>query len=298
MKSEALLRINKILKRKTPQLDTEELFRKIDEREIISVFQKIDQILNNAKELGMEHLAESIASLHHSLFESAIFNNSEKARLSLLYLKTKLFRSVSFSTKELSYFLYNYSKMWFRLLITLEAQAHIYISWLDYYERLRTKINYSDVIQNIHKYLPNVEMNLENMFYEQISTRLNHILFEKPSVEGGEELQRWVYNLMYSHLMEQDKNAFRELICLLYQIPPLDEVLGFEEIFHEYGKSWYRQSLKLKKWFLHFNQKITTDVQLVERLWRGQFWYRISGKPFKLVVEEWRKNHLHFLNAQ
>jgi hypothetical protein len=149
---DTLERINNILKRTSPQLESEEIFEKIDEKEVIEVFQSLERVLKNSFTNDQKNASITVATIHHNLFENAVYKNNEKARLSLLFLKSKFSKLANFSDHGLGLFLYNYSKTWFKFFISLEAKARLYISWIDLQEKTMLETNFSEIVSDIDKF--------------------------------------------------------------------------------------------------------------------------------------------------
>ncbi|OLS21525.1 MAG: hypothetical protein HeimC3_35090 [Candidatus Heimdallarchaeota archaeon LC_3] len=288
--STSIDKINKILKRSSPQLESDDVLENIDEKEIIEIFTSLEKLLKNAFTSNQKEAAFTVASIHHNLFEGAVYKNNEKARLSLLFLKSKFKKLANFSENGLGHFLYNYTKMWFRFFISLEGKARLYISWIDLAERNSKRVKYDEIISDIDKFLPDIDPNsmFDDIYNEEIKSKLQTILYKKNTAETGTELQKWIYSLMYEHIIEKDKSAFKKLILILFQFPN-DNLLAFDEILHEYAKAWYRHSLKIKKWFIFFSNKMSQEPHLVDRMWRGMFWSRLEGKALKEIVNDWRE---------
>jgi hypothetical protein len=292
--AETLDRINKILKRTSPQLESEEIFEKIDEREVIEVFQSLEKVLKNSFTTDQKNASMIVATIHHNLFENAVYKNNEKARLSLLFLKSKFSKLANFSDHGLGLFLYNYSKTWFKFFISLEAKARLYISWIDLQEKTMLETNFSEIVSNINKFLPDIDSNsmFDDVFNEETRNKLLELIKENNTTTIGLELQKWIYSLMHKQVMENDQKAFKEMIMVLFQYPD-DDLMGFDEILHEYAKAWYRHSLRLKKWFINFSNKLNQEPYLVEKMWRGMFWSQMTsrGKTLKEVVNNWKEKN-------
>ncbi|MFW9928754.1 MAG: hypothetical protein ACFFD1_05140 [Candidatus Thorarchaeota archaeon] len=293
--SKTLDKINKILKRTTTTSTEEEIVSNIDQKEIINVFTALENLFKTSFEKGLVEGATALASVHHSLFENAVYNNNEKARLSLLFLKAKFKKLAHFTDPEFKIFLYNYSKMWFKLFITLEAKAQIYVGWLDFsLKHQKNLVNYEKLVSDFDKFLPDFDTNtiINDMVNEEIRKRLYDILYKKTTTTAGFELHEWIYSLMHNYVINKDQSAYNSLLFLFFQFPPIEELIAFDEILHEYGKAWYRHSLQLKKWFLNFGQKVGQDPYLIDRMWKGLFWSKFQGKTsLKNIIDEWREKH-------
>ena len=98
---------------------------------------------------------------------------------------------------------------------------------------------------------------------------------------------------MRESILDNKIESQQKLLQIQLQFPDIESIRAFDEIIYEYGKNWYKISLQFKKWFTNFSEKLSQpeNVKTIDRLWKGQFWYRIKGKRFKIVVESWKTNH-------
>ena len=89
-------------------------------------------MLKEAYSVSQEKFSNTVASIHHHLFENAVHRGSEKARLSLLFLRSKFSRIAQFPPNGVGIFFHEYARAWFRFLISLEAQALFYLALIDH----------------------------------------------------------------------------------------------------------------------------------------------------------------------
>lgn len=285
-------KINTILKRKVPVPQVESTIEKINQEEILDIFKTLETLLENSFAKSYRDAGLILASIHHNLFESAVYKNSEKARLSLLFLKSKFTQIANLTSKSVGPFVYSYTKHWFKLLLILESQANMYIKWLAFEEGS----DLNEVIKHIDEVLPDLENTSLTGLADNTNTtkdQLYQILTENNTTDAGFLMMKFMYTLMRESILDNKIESQQKLLQIQLQFPDIESIRAFDEIIYEYGKNWYKISLQFKKWFTNFSEKLSQpeNVKTIDRLWKGQFWYRIKGKRFKIVVESWKTNH-------
>ncbi|MHA2366822.1 MAG: hypothetical protein ACXAC7_22920 [Candidatus Hodarchaeales archaeon] len=259
----------------------------IDQMEVAQVFKTLEKTIIKALKDGVEEGGQTIAKIHYDLFQMAI-GGSEKARLSLLFLKSKFHNLVgsNIKTEKIGELLHSYSRHWFRLFLILESKAYQYIEWISF--EPEAPLDYGSIFKNLNTLYPLLK--ISEVSPESTLTVENALrdLSKNDSVTIGTKLQDWVYKRM--RLALDQKNEIRnELRNFQYVFPTIFPLTApdFDEIFHEYAKAWFRHSLQLKRWFNQFDKRM--DHEMLERLFRGYCTSRLKGTLLSQVLNDRNK---------
>lgn len=265
----------------------------IDQLEIAEIFKVLEKTIRTSFKKSIEQGSVTLAKIHHHLFESAVQGSGsgskrEKSRLSLLFLKSK-FHSIAevIGSQKLGILIHCYSRHWFRLFLILESKAYQYLTWISH--QPESFLDYVSILENLNSILPKVNRFEKEITYLQLTTELKELTVGTSSAVGS-NLQNWIFKRMRLSL-EKDKNdklddlqQFQSIIPSLFMLN-----ISFDEVFHEFAKSWFRHSLELKRWFNQFNKRM--DDKLLQRMYRGYWTLKFKNKPFSTVVNDYREAH-------
>lgn len=265
--------------------DDEEIGIKVDQKEVADIFSAIETTLKSAFSKNIEEGGRALAQIHHNLLESAVLGGSEKGRLSLLFLKSKLESFIDEPTM-IGSLLVAYSRHWLRLILILESQAYNYLSWISCTPE--EPLPYEDILENLNNVLP-LEDDLTSVSPNRSVTEMLGSYQEKDSTKMGQELQAWIYSVM-RQVLEGDEQSLLLLGSFQAVFPTIiAEDFVLNEVVHEFAKAWFRSSLQLKRWFNTFGARLPEDVRPL--LSRGYYWSklsRVSDQPLSKAL----KNHL------
>ena len=223
-------KINAILKRKVPVPQVESTIEKINQDEIIEVFRTLETLLENSFAQSYRNAGIILASIHHKLFENAVYMNSEKARLSLLFLKSKFTQIAKLNYNNVGPFIYSYTKHWFKLVLILEEQANMYIKWLTFEEGPA----FNNILKQVDDVLPDQDSLIEtNLNTNTNNDQLYRILTENNTTDAGFQMMKYMYTLMREAVLENRSEAQQEFRQIQVQFPEIEKIHAFEEIKHE-----------------------------------------------------------------
>ena len=175
-------------------------------------------------------------------------------------------------------------------MFILEEQANMYIMWLSFDEGS----NIDDLFNHIDEVLPDQDTSIGTQLDVDINNDpLYHILTENNTTDAGFLMMKFMYTLMRESVLDNRSDSQQKFLHIQHQFPKIENIHAFDEIIHEYGKNWYKISLQFKKWFVQLSEKLSRpeNSKIIDRLWKGQFWYRVKGKRLKIVVEDWKNKH-------
>ncbi len=262
----------------------------VDENQLMEVFQTISKLILDATKESPDLGGETLASIHYKLFKDFNESKQQKSRLAIMFLQSQLGALISQAgkEKEVGLFIMGYTRHWLKYVLIFESEMASFLSWYTYKTEL--PLNMVPYISRIEELLP-LAGDIEH------STGLpSHVIKEfqefadASNDDAGEELKKWLQNLMREALFYDDNEArglliqFQKSFSDLMKVDPQN--IEFNTLFHQYGESWYNEIHKRKDWL----DKLIKELDLYKeenlaRLIKGFYWRKFGEKSFRMAVQ-------------